>query len=64
MSIRQTKIRKLLLDRRDKVLSNVMLQIELLIIVPLLCCRVPAYRTHVDHAVAELNKRASLHWDI
>ena len=41
-----------------------MLEIKLLILVALLNRSIPANRAHIDHAIAELHKRAALHGDV
>ena len=41
-----------------------MLQVELLVVIPLLHTGVPADRRHVDHAVAELDEGAALDRDV
>jgi hypothetical protein len=62
--IRKAQIRELLLDSLHKLLANLVLEIELLILVALLDRSIPADRADVDHTIAELNKRAALHRDI
>jgi hypothetical protein len=47
-----------------KLLANLVLEIKLLILVALLYRSVPANRADVDHAIAELDKRAALHRDL
>jgi hypothetical protein len=39
-----------------------MLLIIFLVLIPLLHTRVPAHRTHINHAIPKLHKRAPLHW--
>lgn len=58
--VRQTQIRKLLLDRLDERFPDPMLKIELLVLLSLLHTRVPANRAHIDHAISELHERPSL----
>lgn len=41
-----------------------MLEIKFLILIALLNRSIPANRAHIDHAIAELHKRAALHGDI
>jgi hypothetical protein len=62
--IRKPQIRELLPHSLHKLLANLVLKIKLLILVPLLHSSVPANRAHIDHAVPELDKRASLDRDI
>jgi hypothetical protein len=62
--IRKPQIRELLPHSLHKLLANLMLKIELLILVALLDCRIPANRAHVDHAIAEFHERAALHRDV
>jgi hypothetical protein len=61
---RQTQIRKLLPQDPHKGLADLVLQIILLILDPLLNSRVPANGTDINHAIPELQKGASLHGDI
>jgi hypothetical protein len=62
--IRKTQIRELLPNSMHKLLANLMLEIKLLILIALLDCSIPANRADIDHAIAELDKRAALHGDV
>ena len=58
--VREAEVAKLLLQDADKRLPDLVLQVVLLILIPLLDARVPAHGADVDHAVAELDKGAPL----
>ena len=57
---RQAEIRELLLQRRNELLSNLVLQIILLILVPLLHSGITTNWRDIDHAVPELDECTSL----
>ena len=61
---RKSQVRELLLQHFDHLLPDMVLLVVPLILVPLVHGRVPANRTHIYHAVPELNKRAALDWNI
>jgi hypothetical protein len=61
---REFEIRKLLLQRLNKLGPHIMLQIELIEIFPLLYTSIPANRANIYHPIPELHERASLHRDI
>jgi hypothetical protein len=62
--VRKPQIRELLPHSLHKLLPNLMLQVELLILVPLLHRSIPANRAHIDHTVPELHESTSLDRDI
>jgi hypothetical protein len=63
-NIRKTKIRELSLQCLNKLLADVVLQIKLLILRPLIIASVTPNRRHVDHAVPELHECTSHDWQI
>lgn len=62
--IRKPQVAKLLLENRNKLLSDLGLLVVGLKLVSLLCAGVPADGADVDHAVAELDERSSLDGDV
>lgn len=63
-SIRKPQVAKLLLENRNKLLSNLGLLVVGLELVSLLCAGVSADGADVDHAVAELDEGSSLDGDV
>lgn len=61
---RKAVVRELLLQHLHKLLPNLVLLVVALVLVPLVDARVSPDRAHVDHAVAELHKGASLHGQV
>lgn len=59
MDIRETIIRELSLQCLDKLLADVMLQIELLILRPLIIASITSDRADVNHAIPEFHKSTS-----
>lgn len=64
MNKREPEIRELLLDGLHKIAANVVLQIILLVLIPLLRAGITTNRRDVDHAVAELDESSSFDGNI
>ena len=62
--LRESQIRKLLLQDFHKVRANVVFQIKLLILLPLCICSITPNRGDIDHPIPELDECASLDRDI
>lgn len=62
--VREAEVAELLLQGSDELLAHLGLQVELLVLVPLLDARIPADRADVDHAVPELDESAPLDGDV
>ena len=61
---RQTQVRKLLLQCLNERLPNLVLQIILLILIPLLHRGITTNGRDIDHAIPELHERPSLDRDV
>ena len=55
---------KLLPQSRHELLPDLVLQIKLLIIIPLLSARIPANGADIDHPIPEFDEGASLDGDV
>lgn len=62
--LRQANIRKLLAEHIHKRLADLVLQIVLLVLIPLLRTRITPNGANIDHPIPELDKRAPLNRNI
>ena len=62
--VRQTQVRKFFLQRFDHGLSNIMLLIITLVLVPFIDRSVTTNRTDIDHAISKFDEGASLDRDV